>query len=123
MIDWYDAAAGTSIADVVRTSLLIRAPSGDRTDRPHLPGADAELLCAVHRRYLEEMLRGRSPLASEVGRWEAVLAAARLTEHAEPDDADLLALWRGRSVSTGPLVQELDALALLGPEDGADGPR
>lgn len=43
--------------------------------------------------------------------WEAVLAASRLSEHAEADGSGLLALWRGRSrEAASPLLDAISAL-------------
>ncbi len=120
VIDWYDAAAGSPTADVVRTSLLIRpSPEGQRPP-VHLPGATGPVLCAVHRGYLETVMAGRTVAADQIRTWERVLAASRLAEQAEPDESQLVALWRDRGLDgASHLVDELRQLGLL--DDGPDG--
>ena len=96
VIDWYDAAVGSPIADFVRSSLLIRPPVPGRGVL-HLPDSSPDVLRRFHADYVERML-GDLEVAPDVARrWEAVLAAGRLSERAEPDDSCLLALWRGRA--------------------------
>ncbi|MEM7338086.1 MAG: aminoglycoside phosphotransferase family protein [Actinomycetota bacterium] len=113
MIDWYDAAAGPWIADVVRTSLLVR-PLLSNDNPHHLPGASQEQLAVVHRHYLEQVLTGHRVHPDLVRAWEAVLAAGRLAEKAEPDDAPLIALWRNRDEpDASPLLRDLRSLAVL----------
>lgn len=104
VIDWFDAAAGSPTADLVRTSLLIRPLSRGR-DVAHLRGAEPEVLTSLHHHYIDQAVgelldadpgdAGRStgtPLADELLCWERVLAAGRLAEHTTADRSDLLAL-------------------------------
>lgn len=114
IIDWYDAAAGPSSADMVRTSLLIRPPAADDGIPVHLPGASAELLDRVHRGYLETVMTDRTVPRDRIRRWERVLAASRLGERAEPDDRQLMALWRDRNGDDDSLlIGELGRLGAL----------
>ncbi len=101
-IDWFDTAVGPPISDLARTSLLVRPPGRGRVG-PHLPGAEPELLAAIHRCYVEQAIAshtvdldesGRAALADELLTWERVLAAGRLAEHTTTDRVDLLELWR-----------------------------
>jgi aminoglycoside phosphotransferase (APT) family kinase protein len=101
VIDWFDAAVGSPVADVARTSLLIRPPSSGRLPAPHLPGASDELLATFHLHYVEQATGstvGRSLFRrsdiDDLLAWERVLAAGRLAEHTTADRADLLAVWR-----------------------------
>lgn len=110
VIDWFDAAIGNPLADIVRSSLLIR-PAATAVHQ-HLPGSSSDLLAAFHHDYLERVLEGRAVEEIVVRGWEAVLAASRLAEAAEPDESRLVALWRGRK---GPAVSPLiEAVATLG---------
>lgn len=93
VIDWFDAAIGHPVADVVRSSLLLR-PFVPLTERPHTPGASAEMLTALHAGYVRSMGAMLTSTTSDVSLWEAVVAASRLAEGAEIDEAPLLAIWR-----------------------------
>ncbi len=94
VIDWFDAAIGSSLADIVRSSLLIRPVADDA--HLHLPGSSTELLERVHADYLAFVLQHQEIEPHLVRHWEAVLAASRLAEQAEPDESRLVALWQGR---------------------------
>lgn len=92
VIDWFDAAVGHPLADVLRTSLLMR-PHFAPADHRHLPGATEALLRTTHDAYLD---RWRELLTFDdriVGRWEAVLAIARMSEKATDDVLGLLEIW------------------------------
>lgn len=95
VIDWFDAAIGHPMVDVVRSSLLLRS-FGVADERPHLPGAPSGLLHDLHTAYLEDMSDVLSASEDELRQLEAVVAASRLAEDAEADESSLLALWRGR---------------------------
>lgn len=107
VIDWYDAAVGSPIADVVRSSLLMRprpAPGG----LPHLPGSTPDMLGPLHDHYVRAVLADSDVDPGLARCWEAVLAVGRLAERAEPDDSDLIALWRGRRGKTAsPLIEAI----------------
>lgn len=95
VIDWFDAAIGHPIADVVRSSVLLR-PFGDADERPHLPDARPGLLQELHEAYVAAMGGRFSAPPADICRWEAVVAASRLAEDAEADESSLLSLWGGR---------------------------
>lgn len=97
VIDWFDASIGHPVADVVRSSILIR-PLGGITDRPHLPGADRSLLEALHDSYVSASSDLLDRAGKDLRAWEAIVAASRLAENAEADDSPLVALWRDRNV-------------------------
>ncbi len=110
VIDWFDAAIGHPIADVVRSSVLLR-PFEAADQRPHLPGAPSGLLSRLHESYVSAMSDVVRAPADELRRWEAVVAASRLAEDAEPDESSLLALWRGRDRrEERPLLAALSAV-------------
>lgn len=120
VIDWFDAAVGSPIADIVRSSLLIR-PVAEAEAHAHLPGSSFDLLERVHDDYLACVLGGRVIEPSVVRGWEAVLAASRLAERAEADESRLLALWRGRrGEAPSPLIEAISAVAGVG-DEAADG--
>lgn len=91
VIDWFDAAIGHPVADIVRSAFLIR-PAGAPHHREHLPGATAEMLVDLHRCYLEEMFDLLRHDLDSLGRWERMVAASRLSEGAEPE-APVVELW------------------------------
>lgn len=95
VIDWFDASIGHPVADVVRTSLLLRwvEPAGPT----HLPDAQPESLAELHDRYIDQMRAMLETDHDQLRDWEAVSAASRLAERAEQSDAQLVELWRSRS--------------------------
>ncbi len=96
IIDWFDAAAGNRTADVIRTALLVRPTQALVAVRAHLTGATAAILEMVHLEYLRSMVDADWIDLTDVFRWEAVLAASRLSERAEEDDSDLRRVWESR---------------------------
>lgn len=100
-IDWFDAAIGHPVADVVRSSLLIR-PFDSVVDRPHMPRAARPVLRELHESYVSAMHDVLSLPRDELCRWEAVVAASRLAEEAETDESPLLALWQAGGKSGDP---------------------
>lgn len=93
-IDWFDAAIGHPVADVVRSSLLIR-PFDSVVDRPHMPEVARPVLKELHESYVSAMRDVLALPRDELCQWEAVVAASRLAEEAEIDESPLLALWQG----------------------------
>lgn len=100
VIDWFDAAVGHPVADVVRTALLLQAVGA--TDLQHLPGAHRAVVESVYESYVDAMTdvlappRGIDDGATDppLAEWEAVVAASRLAERTDDDIAGLLELWR-----------------------------
>ena len=99
IIDWFDAAAGNRLADLVRTSLLIRPPDQGAPSPPHLPQAEPQLLEQLHDGYLKNMLSSIED-STQLLHWERVLAVSRLAEHTQTDDRDLLSIWRSGQTQT-----------------------
>lgn len=91
IIDWYDAAAGTAAADIVRASALMRHDAADS----HLPCVDRSVISRVHDSYIACVARMQQVDEEELSNWESPVLAARL---AEPiSDAALkatLGMWR-----------------------------
>lgn len=111
VIDWFDASVGHPVADVVRSSVLIR-PLNGLAKKPHLPGANPSLLRALHDSYAAAMSDVLALPAEDLRQWEAVVAASRLAEDAEADESPLLALWRERNADrTSPLTDALSRAA------------
>jgi len=98
IIDWFDAAIGHPVADVVRSSILLRPPTPG-VGVVHLPGADAALLHLMHARYIDEFPDLLSNQADHLAHWEAVVGLSRLAEHAQRDESALWELWRRRELS------------------------
>lgn len=96
VIDWFDATAGPPIADVVRTSLIIR-PLRSHATRLHLAGVDARVLDRFHRKYVDSMRSVLEATVAEALSWEGVLAVSRLAEPVDAERADLTSIWRSRA--------------------------
>lgn len=96
VIDWFDAAIGHPVADVVRSSILMRPPSLN-VELPHLPGAPAGILTEVHDRYVAGFVPLLSNQTAALARWEAVIGLSRMAEQAQHDESALLSLWMSRS--------------------------
>ncbi len=113
VIDWFDAVVGHPVADIVRSSLLVR-PSTGSSEIKHLPGADVELLRCFHENYVSAFEPELVRCGPSLRTWEAVLAAARLVERAEDTEANLLRLWHNyrddSSTSASPLIELLPDL-------------
>ena len=92
LIDWFDASAGNPIADIARSSLLIRPQQTAELDMHHLQGASVEMLAMLHREYMSQMLSRRPIDERDLSAWEAAVAAARLAEPVPK--GDLLQIWR-----------------------------
>ena len=117
IIDWFDCAVGPSVADLVRTSLLIR-PGVNEPAPCHLPGAHPALLASVHATYVNRVCRSQVFPPELLLDWESVLAVSRIVEGAQASDADLLDLWNARrsnkpSLDTTPLASTLCDLGLV----------
>ena len=103
VIDWFDATGGHPLADVARTSLLLRPDS--TAGPPHLPGASVGLLVQLHESYLAAMADVLAVPADILHRWESVVAVSRLAEGAHADESSLVDLWERRRVEgASPLV-------------------
>lgn len=76
IIDWFDAAAGSADADVVRSSLLMRRDAA----AGHLPSADPSLVDHVHDEYLAAVMRTRAIRDDVLLAWEPAVVAGRLAE-------------------------------------------
>lgn len=91
-IDWFDVSIGHPLADVLRSTLLMRPLAGE-TSPVHLPGADKSTLSRLQERYIELF---SDVLDTETTSWTAAVAVSRLAEAADPDDNDLWERWRAR---------------------------
>lgn len=113
VIDWYDAVSGAGLADVVRTSLLVRPLRDHSDDLPHLAGATRDALTRVHSTYLRSIVPDPLEHASAMLEWERILAASRLAEGVTACESDLLALCELPPRSEDSLIErELRQLAL-----------
>lgn len=114
VIDWFDVSIGHPVADVVRSSILIR-PSAGAIE--HLPGADAPILARIHDAYIAAMADIVAQPDELVRSWEAVVAASRLAERAQSDESSLVALWEGREGGVeSPLIGALSRPTAVGDE-------
>jgi aminoglycoside phosphotransferase (APT) family kinase protein len=95
VIDWFDATIGHPIADVVRSSILIR-PNIDGVALPHLPDATPTFLEEVRRSYTGRFADLLAETAGTLVQWEAVVAVSRIAERSDHDDAGLLEYWNAR---------------------------
>lgn len=95
VIDWFDAAIGHPIADVVRSSILMR-PTTNGQPHSHLPNDPPGLLQAVHGAYLQAFASELQLAADDLVQWQAVVAASRLAEGAQINNESLVQLWNRR---------------------------
>ena len=87
ILDWFDAANGHPVADLVRSSLLMRPP----TENAWLSGATQTLLDELHASYISRLVRSSLVDAAAFGPWEAVVAVARMSEPVPAQE--LLVIW------------------------------
>jgi aminoglycoside phosphotransferase (APT) family kinase protein len=93
IIDWVDATQGHPLADVARTSLLLRLggiPAHVNENERQQLTQMRQLFCEA---YLERYLQLRPASAEAISRWEAPVAAGRLAEGFDQDER-LLAVVR-----------------------------
>lgn len=109
VIDWFDAAVGHPLADIVRSSILLRPPI-DGAEVSHLPGGSPEQMTAIHHRYARSFHELLLPVAPQLPTWEAAIAAGRLSEGVHGDESILNELWDRRQ-ATGPSAVLAAALA------------
>lgn len=76
VIDWFDAAAGSPAADIVRASVLMRRDAADA----HLPCSDPSLVAFLHDQYLAAVARVRDIDPKLLLSWESPVLAGRLAE-------------------------------------------
>lgn len=96
VIDWFDASIGHPVADIVRSSILLR-PAAGGGELPHLPGVDHPTLWRFHDAYVSALAEVLGRSSSSLAQWEATVAAGRLAEGAQPDESTLVALWAARA--------------------------
>lgn len=107
VIDWFDASAGPLMADVARSSILMRSPNTELgvTDASpeaavaHLPGATAAMLDQLRHGYLDTVSQRIGASDFDQGLLadcEALVALGRVSEQADPDAEPLLRIWRSR---------------------------
>lgn len=92
ILDWPNAASGHPLADVMLTSILLRAADLP----PTIPLPMRALIALVrghfHATYLQHYLKLTGFTEAEMRRWQAPIAAARLSENILPERKQLLAL-------------------------------
>jgi len=94
VIDWFDATIGHPVADILRSSILMQ-PSQAEAPR-HLPDATPAVLREIHTSYLSEFHRELAMASQDLASWQAVVAAARMSEGAEVNEDVLSSLWGAR---------------------------
>ena len=94
IIDWVDASQGNPLADVARTSLLLRL--GELP--AHLSEAVRQEITRgrqlLHETYMERYLQLREVSLQALKQWEVPVAAARLSEGITGENEALLAIVR-----------------------------
>jgi len=78
IVDWFDASRGEPIADVARSSLMLRS-DGAQPPR-HLPGADRLTLEVLTGAYLARLGERLNVEGEQFDRWQAINAVARMAE-------------------------------------------
>jgi aminoglycoside phosphotransferase (APT) family kinase protein len=101
VIDWFDAVCGHPVADLVRSSLLMRPPVSVMSADRYLEGATPASLERLHVAYLAVTQRRGLVPADLFAGWEAVMAVARMSEPVPTED--LVAVWEGWRAGTGTL--------------------
>lgn len=98
VIDWFDATIGHPVADVVRSSLLLRLgfEGGPQRD---LAVLTRSALRRSHGAFVEAWRPSLALESDLVRRWEPILALARISEGALDETAPLLQLWNDRPVA------------------------
>ncbi len=90
IIDWIDATQGNPLADVARTTLLLRAggllPATDELRRQKI----TELRYLFYEAYLEHYTQMCTVSHRTIARWEPCVAAARLSEGIDDDEKTAL---------------------------------
>lgn len=97
VIDWFDAAIGHPVADVIRSSLLLRL-GFEGGEQRSLPSATRSLLRRTHAAYVDAWRSSLELDVASMGQWEPILALARISEGHE-ETAPLLALWDSRQLA------------------------
>lgn len=97
VIDWFDASIGHPVADVVRSSLLLRL-GFEGSDERAPSGTTRALRRRIHTRYIEAW-QELMPIDTLRPQWEPLLAVARLSEGADREVAPLLELWEQRAIA------------------------
>jgi len=92
VVDWFDAAIGYPLADLTRSSLLMRPASSVQSSNKHLDGATLDLLEQLHDAYLASLTARGLITEAPFAAWEAVLAVARMSEPVQT--ADLHRIWQ-----------------------------
>ena len=98
IIDWFDAALGHPMADMARSSLLMRPPTSTSVFDKHLAGATANVLDRLHRAYRTTLQRRGLIDDAAFEAWQAVLAVARMSEPVVT--TDLVGIWRAWQTGT-----------------------
>lgn len=98
VIDWFDASIGHPVADVVRSSLLLRL-GFEGGHRQSMPKATSAVLSGAHTSYVAAWETSVQLDSAVTRRWEPVLALARISEGHE-ETAPLLELWNSREMVT-----------------------
>jgi aminoglycoside phosphotransferase (APT) family kinase protein len=102
LIDWFDVARGNPVGDIARSSVLMWVRAHGSDGPRHLPGSDPARLELVRNAYLDAITDLAAPDPTELRRWEAVVAVARIAEGVAIES--LLALWRERQSASAARV-------------------
>ena len=88
IIDWIDASRGNPLADVARTSIILRGAA----ESAQIPNPVLKMFVKLfHSTYLNRYFRLHSSGQEEYRRWLPIAAAARLTEGIKESEAWLVA--------------------------------
>jgi hypothetical protein len=100
IIDWFDAARGSHVADIARTSLLMSTRAHGPSGPGHLPGAEPRMLDRARDSYLDAISDLVATDPADLRRWEAVVAVARVAEGIAADALlTIWSEWRAASIS------------------------
>ncbi len=117
ILDWFDAASGQAMADLARSSLLMRPAQDHSLEPSHLVGATSDLLDRLHCGYLASLARRDLLERQSFAGWEAIVAVGRMSEPVRSED--LVCLWErwraeGPGAATRMIERCLEGVALPG---------
>lgn len=92
VIDWATACRGDPCADVCRTSILLTISPAAKGTPEHMQRPLRDFRESLDRQYLAEYLRLTGRAVTDIAKWQAPVAAARLAENVSGEEDALLEL-------------------------------
>lgn len=92
IIDWVDASCGSRIADIAKTSIIIRLGTLPKDTPSWLRGATMLFRKLFHDRYLKRCIGASDENHQQFMTWQVPVAAARLSDGVKEEELPLLQL-------------------------------